>query len=852
MNFYTLMKNREIAIPIIQRDYAHGRVNDAGVASIRDDFIEAVFNSLLPPNKKLDLNFIYGNEIDSGFLPIDGQQRLTSLYLICWFCAAVEDKLDLFLSEVKKFSYQIRRASIEFFEALRDPKHSDNFKTYAADAKNTVRLDDFGWFKTMWGFDPTVNGATVFLDNVRKYYHSKVKVKAQEAGISLTEIMLSENCPIRFMYFPLEKPKDDSNLFEIEHRAAITYINMNARGKPLSDFENLKALIHGSGKDGKEFADNYEKTYINIFLSMVKGDDPSLEGKIKKMDEHAKNLLLFLYRDLSMLQGLAGDGDITIYDMMSRIRQNDPPFPAHYFEFIKHVMSECGNTTDTTKRDKVYNYCIGNLKYDSKFEFFNTFWYDFRLKRHSGLMSWTVLWKHLENNDEQRRTNDNSLKCLYTLVESMAGSSANSIIDFLAKTDPAALHKEKNISSKISLATLMEEHLKAKICIDQNGKEDKTRFNLLESVGERHDHRLRYLLYISGYWTNNGNWNDFEDYAEMDKVCAPRDSKMSWQKLFYVYSVKKDKTQNTYTPAESKLKPYYTKWNPNCLSWNKANPDEEERLERIKAIYDDILSYLSSLTAAPTPSFDLSAYIDNTIKNSLHPSCWLYYVLDRDDGDLLLNVVEKNGTYYYYSENFFTFVLNKDFTEKGYTFDSVLQHAMDEITVNPPADPRFTSKKRKNMRVNVYYKLEFNNISGYKLRRKDGVFHKFKYASITSNNEDAFDWEIDNSTYNAQQKVFYTLFGMIEGLFAPNNVLGSEAEHQKLVFEENFVDLAKHVNTVLNTINTQHKCNIVLCPIQKSGQRDIIIPIKQSLPFTPSAQSSASTPITHSTIISKI
>ena len=90
-NKYTLMslcqEYDKIEIPIIQRDYAQGRKSESKVRSKFVEFLTQAFVSQVP----VELDFVYGNvrEEDNKsvhtFIPVDGQQRLTTLWLLHWF-----------------------------------------------------------------------------------------------------------------------------------------------------------------------------------------------------------------------------------------------------------------------------------------------------------------------------------------------------------------------------------------------------------------------------------------------------------------------------------------------------------------------------------------------------------------------------------------------------------------------------------------------------------------------------------------------------------------------------------------------------------------------------------------------
>ena len=76
---------KKIIIPIIQRDYAQGR-KGPDVTSVRDRFLESLYKAI--EEKSITLDFVYGDIDDEGNMtPLDGQQRLTTLFLIHWYAA---------------------------------------------------------------------------------------------------------------------------------------------------------------------------------------------------------------------------------------------------------------------------------------------------------------------------------------------------------------------------------------------------------------------------------------------------------------------------------------------------------------------------------------------------------------------------------------------------------------------------------------------------------------------------------------------------------------------------------------------------------------------------------------------
>ena len=68
-----------IVIPIIQRDYAQGR-RDPEIDRIRHRFLDSLYEAV--SDKPVTLDFIYGDVDENGIMtPLDGQQRLTTLFL---------------------------------------------------------------------------------------------------------------------------------------------------------------------------------------------------------------------------------------------------------------------------------------------------------------------------------------------------------------------------------------------------------------------------------------------------------------------------------------------------------------------------------------------------------------------------------------------------------------------------------------------------------------------------------------------------------------------------------------------------------------------------------------------------
>ena len=83
-----------IRVPLVQRAYVQGR-DDALGRRARNNFMPELLDAAIKdgtkPAKGKFLHLIYGIKASDGaFLPIDGQQRLTTLFLLAWVFNKIE------------------------------------------------------------------------------------------------------------------------------------------------------------------------------------------------------------------------------------------------------------------------------------------------------------------------------------------------------------------------------------------------------------------------------------------------------------------------------------------------------------------------------------------------------------------------------------------------------------------------------------------------------------------------------------------------------------------------------------------------------------------------------------------
>ena len=258
--FLSFAQNKKIEIPIFQRDYAQGR-NDETTDKIRKDFVSSLIEAL-DKNTPIELDFIYGREVDNTITLIDGQQRLTTLFLLHWYLAQRIGKIDAFKNI--KFSYATRDYAKDFTAKL---TIGEDFKIDFTQATST-ELKDKNWFYDDWQHDPTVSGMLNMLDEI----HKQLRDKTIEHYWSLLEQGI-----ITFYWLDLEEHQLTDEL----------YLKMNARGKQLSKVENFKASLvkrindeqwENEKKVEETFSYKMDTAYTDLFWQ-YRGDQTVIDNE---------------------------------------------------------------------------------------------------------------------------------------------------------------------------------------------------------------------------------------------------------------------------------------------------------------------------------------------------------------------------------------------------------------------------------------------------------------------------------------------------------------------------------------------------------------------------------------------
>lgn len=228
-SFYDLVDKYEVKIPILQRDYAQGRENNVVIC---ENFLNALKGNIIS-NKPINLDFIYGNVDDNAFLPLDGQQRLTTLFLLHWYAYVKEKNDNSIRDTLKKFSYETRLSSRRFCEALIDNCVIVNCSMDSI----SEQILDSKWFFISWKYDPTIRAMLRTIDIIHAIF--------KDVDNIWDSLVNRKNIVFHLLILEDFGLSDD------------LYIKMNARGKLLTPFENLKAEIQDKSiKENWEYGQN--------------------------------------------------------------------------------------------------------------------------------------------------------------------------------------------------------------------------------------------------------------------------------------------------------------------------------------------------------------------------------------------------------------------------------------------------------------------------------------------------------------------------------------------------------------------------------------------------------------------
>ena len=235
LNKDTKVKISQVVIPKIQRPYAQGRL-DGVCTYVRNTLLNEMFANF-KTDEVFDFNFIYGIVRPSNdeyvMELLDGQQRMTTLFLVYWYIANREltesDDTDKEVRDaLNRFVYETRSTSTVFCHKLA------SYRIELSEQAPSKVIRQAKWYFKSFDRDSTITAMLTMLDAIHERYNN------QESDNLFTKLSNIQFYVKSLGFFNLSEE---------------LYIKMNARGLQLSPFENFKADLTNfiSDKDYEPF-----------------------------------------------------------------------------------------------------------------------------------------------------------------------------------------------------------------------------------------------------------------------------------------------------------------------------------------------------------------------------------------------------------------------------------------------------------------------------------------------------------------------------------------------------------------------------------------------------------------------
>ena len=458
----SLLECYHIQIPIIQRDYAQGR---KGESNIRHKFISDLYDTL-QKGKYINLDFIYGSVNGDKLYLLDGQQRITTLFLLHWYVAMGEKiSPEKYKNTLSKFSYETRSSSREFCHALITKEFSFQDET----KKLSEQIINCSWFFMAWKKDPTVQSMLTMLDTIQDIF-------------KITHDYWDKLNNITFQFLKFEDFGLSDDL----------YLKMNSRGRPLTEFENFKANliqkikdINESKKEKEPLNMNFDGEWTDLFWNL------SNQEKLLSFDERYLNFLRAMAIPQYTEKNIEVDNENVIKNISLLSNANNKRkqynenfsfkkydelncFDYSYFKNIKRVLD---NKDNDQKEDIVLDYFNGMLfkqmTNNSSIGFADLI--GIYAYFYNDTMNNPVLVRVIRNLVEayrpyqEARTYFNSIKDMKKLHKSLAGKDEIESLDILSKWD----FDKNKINVGYLEKQLKEEKIKAELMKTSNDWKEK-------------------------------------------------------------------------------------------------------------------------------------------------------------------------------------------------------------------------------------------------------------------------------------------------------------------------------------------------------------------------------------------
>jgi hypothetical protein len=710
--FWELIESYKIIIPPLQRDYAQGREKNAEIEQIRNSLIDEIYESLVT-NKLLVLNFIYGEKADSRFVPIDGQQRLTTLFLLHWYVFK-QSSFSEGLEKLKGFSYQTRVTSERFCENICNATIDFSVDKISAEIKECY------WLTGNFLKDPTIKSMLTVLDAIH------LKFKTCTGFEELKDKLIGSECPISFLWLPMDNFQKTNDL----------YIKMNARGKLLSDFEIFKAKLQnselikdilGQGATNQEiilYISKYNNQYAEFFYRLFQcAYDEAMLTFIKEMVRDS--YLSYVSR--------CGVSQKDYRDEYQRIRSMNGSIFFRYIEGGGKGFALCSDPTtaivngihnattliemlDAMPDTLVFENTLSKEYYDEKLLFIKNYQSDtlsddvIRFATYSYLIKFGIpkdyesknaycMWKRfvfnvVTNSPFKSRRED--------VCEAFVFFAK--LVDAIINADEAAVLKaismitESNMTAAIRVQ-VKEEVVKAHLMTNVDWKK-----LILDAESYFEDGQIGFVLDCCKAGTNDWNIQMFEKYLELYKMFFDHEKKLSSvlsEQLFERALLCMPDSSGNHTAHLLKQPNSTTSWgfigkNYKDFLSNKNDEKKRQILKRLIDRLDGAVDYSKVLT-------DIIASIDES--NFKHADAWKLPFIKEDMFDVMMGYYKFKNCINL-SDNRKEVLMIAGTTVRAYSMELYTYLLYRELV----------RQKVKNVKTVLYTTAVMNNHEGFPLR----------------------------------------------------------------------------------------------------------------------------------------
>ena len=424
------------------------------------------------------------------------------------------------------------------------------------------------------------------------------------------------------IYFQLEiESGTDGNTNcedKAERNAAKSYLRMNARGKPLEQFENLKAMLdHIDGRlpTPYQLTECYDGLYTDTLFNELKGSLDKITSQINKCSinlfRNVFNFCILVFKHKS--KSVVHDNIELLTEVHNDSRKDtlDKEFYNKYIKMLVHLLNlYCLRSNKADCLQSGFN-CLfsegispNNLAYILCSAYYHplveTSAEADELVRKCNLLNYVI------TNFTAFTWQNGRIETIHCMAEA---SGEKDIFDLFCDKSLDELYTLIGIGNEKDRAIIKEQKIKAEI-VRTNALKDKY-FELLE---RRNPERcVRYLLYLSGFWDENPDMTILQQYYTIAENYY-HEHISEWQRLWAV--VQYYDNEQIWNPQDIDTQcGNYIPWNEEFYFWASPNvPDEKKaNLDLIKKAYDQLQNLKNELKE------------NSTLLSGGH--CWLKYAI---------------------------------------------------------------------------------------------------------------------------------------------------------------------------------------------------------------------------------